>query len=213
MGRAGLRSAGDTNLIWYSFDIHNILCLAAPRDVFYHVYVCWRLCVLCNNILATPSAYTDMETDTLYSFTDISPGYFEHNCRQLHPICWSLTLRKCHGWCVICVICVIVAFLPEPSSQLIIYLMQKSRALIWIRGPSPVARVDATHICLCILPLTVHLILGLISILFNNKSYCPIRICSTLCIIPRLSSWQANDRDQTLKNFLGFIVAYNEHKV
>ena len=123
MGRAGLFSAGDTNLIWYSFDIHNILCLAAPRDEFYHVYVCWRLCVLCNNILATPSAYTDMETDSLYSFTDISPGYFEHNCSQLDPICWSLTLRKCHGWCVVCYLC---------------YLCY--------RGFSPRAQVSADHL-------------------------------------------------------------------
>lgn len=35
---------------------------------------------------------------------------------------------------------VIAAFLPGPDSQQIIIMLQKSRALIWVRGLSPAAR-------------------------------------------------------------------------
>ena len=33
----------------------------------------------------------------------------------------------------------------SPGSQQIIYLLHKCRALIWVRGPSPAARSDASH--------------------------------------------------------------------
>ena len=62
-------------------------------------------------------------------------------------------------------------------------------------------------------------LLGLISILLDNKSYGPVGICSTKLYASSpvylllASSLASNDRDQTLKTFLGFIVAYNEHKV
>ena len=127
----------------------------------------------------------------------------------------------------------------SPGSQQIIYLLQKCRALIWVRGPSPAARSDASHWSSFaqFLPCNCWFLLGctlrnfelcLLStwfywdwfcILFNNKSYGPAGICLTKLYASSLvyllaSSRASNDRDQTgLKTFLGFIVAYNEHKV
>ena len=78
----------------------------------------------------------------LYSVSDISPG---QHCTQHHPMsadcsCALLILDFKTMAGVLSQL-----FSLSPSSQQIIYLLQKCRALIWVRGPSPAASSDASH--------------------------------------------------------------------
>ena len=125
-----------------SFDIHNILCLA---DVL--------SCLLDTRVYSaiTPSVTISWThryghgycSVALYSVSDISPG---HNCTQHHlRVC-----RQCSCGLLILDFKTMGGVLSQlfslsPGSQQIIYLLHKCRALIWIRGPSPAARSDASH--------------------------------------------------------------------